>query len=372
MRLMLIVIFILMAKNMFAQSDESEVLKHIPERAAKKIAKAEKLLKKGNEIMAEAVKYDDEIEANEVQSKKRKVRKLEKKLFKIKMKAAPYLEDGYKKKSKTLQKVLKESRKVNPQLASRLKETEVKSNKKIKQAKKLYRRAGDESSKTKSVKLYSLANKTISEAICDLLDGLKLVYGVDAAKPEDVHEDTVVVSGRAVEKDTLSSVEIIKKEEEPVAVNEPEASKVAAATAAGITGAVVTAEALSEKNKEETKEAQTAVAPESEEPVQSAEVAVDSAAVENVGAKGPEVFFTIQFIADTKPVSEELLRSKYSGDMEIVKMEADGWYRYSVGKFTDLQKAKEVMKSENIKGFIVAYDKGQRITITQAINLLKK
>jgi hypothetical protein len=66
-----------------------------------------------------------------------------------------------------------------------------------------------------------------------------------------------------------------------------------------------------------------------------------------------------------------VLKTKYAGTQEVVEMSAGGWYRYSAGKFTKLDEAKAVMKAEGIKGFIVAYKSGERITVSEAVELLK-
>ncbi len=384
MKILFLTLLIVISGSMFAQSNEDAVLKNIPERSAKKIAKAEKLLEKGNRILQEAKKYDDEIEANKAKYSKHKVRKLTGKSVKIKMKAAPYLEDGYKKKTKTLLKVLKDMRKVNPQLASRLKEAEVNSGKKIKEAKKLYRKGDDLSSKDKSVEYFDSGNKALAEAIDLMIEGLGLVYNVggdkNAASAETV-KDSIITKNDTEEPTITVEKEASAEASTVTAVESP--NTVAAATAAS-TG-VVAAGAVANENSKKVADDQQDIVPAENAKVAEGENAgltgvtagseaavKDTVTAEKTDGKDPlNVFFTIQFIADKKPVSEEVLKSKYSGDQEIVKMESDGWYRYSAGKFIDLQKAKVVMKSEDIRGFIVAYKNGKRITISEAIALLK-
>jgi len=385
MKTIFIALFIIVAGNMFAQSNEDSVLKKLPDRSAKKIAKAEKLLAKGNSILKDAKKYDEEIDANKAKYSKRKIKKLTGKSIKIKLKAAPYFEDGYVKKSKSLLKVMKDLRKVNPQLSSRLKEIEVNANKKIKEAKKLYRKADDVSSKTGSVEYYDSGNEDLVEAINIMMEGLQLVYNIDGNENVEVIEavgDSVVAKDEAVETKMTQEKEVTVK---PQTVAVPEDQNVAPAAVAAGTGIVAVAAVSNNNDKKAIEEQQEPVSSENtkvteEEQLNKSEAVANSgeSANDNISAVQAEenkavgdVFFTIQFIADKKPVSEDVLRSKYSGQQEIVKMESDGWYRYSAGRFTDLQKAKEVMKSENIKGFIVAYKNGERITISEAIGLLK-
>ncbi len=380
MKAIFISLFIIVAGNMFAQSSEDVVLKKIPDRAAKKVAKAEKLLAKGNSILKDAKKYDEEIDANKAKYSKRKVKKLTGKSVKIKLKAAPYLEDGYVKKSKSLLKVVKDLRKVNPQLASRLKEIEVNSNKKLKEAKKLYRKADDVSSKSRSIDYYDSGNKELVDAIGNMIGGLKLVYNIDVTENEGSGEaivDSVSAKNKTVEPKIAQEKEVMAAPQTAIA---SEGQNVATVAVAAGTGVVAAAAVSNENSKKTIEEQQEPVSSENakvtdEERMTKSEVVDANDTVTDVQAEENkvvgDVFFTIQFIADKKPVSEDVLRSKYSGDQEIVKMESDGWYRYSAGKFTDLQKAKEVMKSENIKGFIVAYKNDKRITISEAIGLLK-
>ncbi|MBS2100205.1 SPOR domain-containing protein [Carboxylicivirga linearis] len=86
--------------------------------------------------------------------------------------------------------------------------------------------------------------------------------------------------------------------------------------------------------------------------------------------KQPEVYFSIQIIADKAPVVETRLKQVYNGSRSIIMNEGDGWYRYSVGKFNSYDQANSIMKSEGIKGFVVAYSNGKRITTAQAKTIL--
>jgi len=369
MKTLFITLFIIVSGIIFAQSSDDAVLKKIPERSAKKIVRADKLLHKGDEILKGAVKYDDEIASFKEGHKKRKVKKLTKKSDKIKLKAAPYLKDGYKNKAKTLKKLLKESMKVNPQLVSRLKEKEVKSNKKIKEGKKLYRKADDASSKKKSIELYEQGHTLFSEAIDGMMEGLEIVYDISKTESDSLITD----EPKEVQEQEIISEEVVK--EAVPSEQDVQAQAVVAATAT--TGAATAAASAAEKESEQKKEqpAEEGVVPDSEQEQAVAEASAAGAATSSEEAKeeskAADVFFTIQFIADKKPVTDDMIRSKYSGEYEVVKIEADGWYRYSAGRFVSIEKAKEVMQKENIKGFIVAYKNGQRITIKKAIELLK-
>jgi len=84
----------------------------------------------------------------------------------------------------------------------------------------------------------------------------------------------------------------------------------------------------------------------------------------------PDTYFSIQIIADKNVVVDSRLKQVYSGNRSIIMNEGDGWFRYSVGKFSNYNQASSVMKSEGIKGFVVAYSNGKRITTSQAKTIL--
>ena len=80
----------------------------------------------------------------------------------------------------------------------------------------------------------------------------------------------------------------------------------------------------------------------------------------------PEVYFTIQIMADKVRVTEDRLKRVYSGNREIIEHMADGWFRYSAGRFKTYSDAVSAMRSEGIKGYIVAYNGDERISVAAA------
>ncbi|NPA37495.1 MAG: hypothetical protein GXO47_11675 [Chlorobi bacterium] len=83
-----------------------------------------------------------------------------------------------------------------------------------------------------------------------------------------------------------------------------------------------------------------------------------------------DVYFTIQIIADKTRISGSRLNMVYNGNRKIIEHEGGGWYRYSVGRFGSYSEAASVMKSEGIKGYVVAYNGNKRITTSEAKILL--
>ncbi len=94
--------------------------------------------------------------------------------------------------------------------------------------------------------------------------------------------------------------------------------------------------------------------------------------VKQVVAETPkvDVYFTVQILADKKPVSESALKGVYSGSYPIILNKGDGWYRYSFGKFKTLAAAKKAMEESKTKGYVVAYKNEVRISLSEAKLLL--
>ncbi len=365
--------------NLSAQKSEKAVIEKLTSKDKGKIAKADKWLTKGNGILKEASVYDDKAAAMkeaEGKIKMGKINKLEKKSDGLKIKAASYLQDGYKKKAKVFGSIIKDSRKTNPQLASRLKEVEFTSDKKIKKSKKLYRKADDMASKSKAVEYFELGHKNYVEAIDILCDGLAVVYNMESLNEQE---------NITTEEDVAAKDEGETEEQQSVAENNEADLTENAANSAGVNGAVAGGVAVAAttvavvavgNDNDENKETEIAEAAQAEtEAVVAPEQALAAdtipQAVTPEEKKDIDTFFTIQFIADKNPVSQEVLKTKYAGTQEVVEMSTGGWYRYSAGKFTKLDEAKAVMKAEGIKGFIVAYKSGERITVSEAVELLK-
>ncbi len=85
-----------------------------------------------------------------------------------------------------------------------------------------------------------------------------------------------------------------------------------------------------------------------------------------------EIYFTVQILADKKPVPDERIKKVYNGSLEIIENQGDGWYRYSLGKFDTYATAKKALQNANVKGYVVAYKNKTRISVREAITYLQK
>lgn len=369
----LLILIIESGSNLRAQDKEKAVIEKLTSKDKGKIAKADKWLNKGYGILKEAKVYDDKAAAmkeSEGKIKMGKINKLEKKSDGIKIKAASYLQDGYKKKAKVFGSIIKDSRKTNPQLASRLKEVEFTSDKKIKKSKKLYRKADDMASKSKAVEYFELGHKNYVEAIEILCEGLTVAYGIESSVESNdtgVEENTISEPEEVVDENAVST----ENGETVPPVSKANGADVGGVAAGGVAAVATTTAVVAAGSNQQEDEKELATEQADSTAAVVIEQAMPADTIAPAEKRDIDVFFTIQFIADKSPVSQEVLTAKYSGEQEVVEMNAGGWYRYSAGKFTNLDEAKAVMKSEGIKGFIVAYKSGERITVSEAIELLK-
>lgn len=86
------------------------------------------------------------------------------------------------------------------------------------------------------------------------------------------------------------------------------------------------------------------------------------------------IYFRIQLAAGRRTINIDEYFGRFSF-IEYVKLEFhDGWFKYSVGSFTDYEKAKEfhdvVLKETPFRGaFIVAYNNGRRIAVQEALDI---
>ncbi len=86
-----------------------------------------------------------------------------------------------------------------------------------------------------------------------------------------------------------------------------------------------------------------------------------------------DIIFYIQIAADKKPLSNYKLLNLYKGTMQIKISYEDGWYKYMVGDFSTYYEAAEFKRSLNIFGsFIVPYQSGERISLSDAFKYTKK
>lgn len=83
------------------------------------------------------------------------------------------------------------------------------------------------------------------------------------------------------------------------------------------------------------------------------------------------LIFKVQIAADSKMMSENMLKNLYQGTEQIDMIEEDGWFKYSVGKFNTYEKAASLKKTIDANGcFIVAYNNGAKVSVIEATGKL--
>lgn len=92
------------------------------------------------------------------------------------------------------------------------------------------------------------------------------------------------------------------------------------------------------------------------------------------GTKEPPITFKVQIAAHTLKMEEEYIRQNiYSGNMEITEKYEGGWYKYSIGSFSNFNEANDLLKRARVaKSFIVAYQEGKKLTIKSALEKIKQ
>lgn len=102
---------------------------------------------------------------------------------------------------------------------------------------------------------------------------------------------------------------------------------------------------------------------------------IDSSALVSNDVKSYDnatTFFSVQINASKTRLAPAQLATYYSGKYKVVLTEADGYFRYSVGKFLSVEDAQKVIVQEKIKGYIVGYLNNSRVSVAEVTKALTK
>jgi DNA polymerase III gamma/tau subunit len=158
------------------------------------------------------------------------------------------------------------------------------------------------------------------------------------------------------------------------------ASEKAAADAAAAEKANKELAASIKKKQEEEKKAADALAKKQQQEAASLEkkqqAKTEVAVAVNVKEGKPVdgLVFRAQVAAGKKKVAPSVFQGEYKISDEIFWEEHDGWNKYTVGNFNSYRAAKtfanEIRDNNGVTGsFVVAYNKGSRISVQEALNL---
>lgn len=367
--LLIVLIALISAETIQASKDEIKSL--LTSKEVKRIESAEKLISKGDAIIESTQSLQKEIDAlqnADGRIKSGKINKRSKKIAQKKVQASLYYQDGYKKYISVLDDRLKDFAKSGN---SEARQTRDDSKNLERKAKKQYNKAENLSSEEKMVELIDLAQENQKKAI--EIQSKCLINLIDSqeeapllAEVQEAVEDTTMVRPEVAEEpleealvvqtDSIATTSTINNTLAETIV--PESNNIAPAVAAG---AVIATPMV--MNTDSIAQEEPLVA-KVEEPHVTEEVITVPVVAD------PDVFLTIQFMADKKKATQEQISNVYSGNKEVIEMNVNDWFKYSVGKYQTLDKAKADMQAENIKGFIVAYNKNERISVKEAVTIL--
>ena len=368
--------FLIMLIGMPINANAKELKSILNEKELKRISSAESLIAKGDAIIKESEDLKAEVEKlknADGRIKTGKINKRNKQISEKKVKASLYYNDGYKKYIDVLDDRLKELEKAGNSSAKQTRD-DIKDLEK--KARKQYNKAKNLTSAENMVELIELAQENQNKAIelqskyllsfTDEIEDEPAPFLVAEQVVEDTISTEVTVPVELSETTTSISNDIVE-------VGTAAASNPNMATTVGIAG-VGTAALATELDANSTAINEVGDQAPPQELIIKEEVAPVSEAIEEpIIAMPPtnlDVYLTIQFMADRKKATEEQIASIYNGRGEIIEMNVNDWYKYSVGKYQNLEDAKADMSAEKIKGFIVAYNKKQRISVKEALTLL--
>jgi len=360
-------LLLLVSTPLFAYEKELKGILNAKE--LKRIASAEKLIAKGDAIIKETASLDAEIDKlknADGRIKTRKINKLNRQLAEKKIKASLFYNDGYKKYIDVLDDRLKVLEKAGNPIAKQIRSDIKGLEKKVR---KQYNKSKNMSSPENMVELIELAQENQNKAI-ELQSKCLL-----SLTEHQIQEDNLELAVQPSTEDTTQVTEAVLADLDSTALitdevlELPEATLTSPTNAAAATGAITASTAAvviaSDQNSETDLISEPAIKEEFG-PV-SEVIEEPTAAAKEVNT---DVFLTVQFMADKKKATEAQIANVYKGNAEVIEMNINGWYKYSVGKHESLEQAKSMMKTENIKGFIVAYNKKQRISVKEAVSLL--
>ena len=84
------------------------------------------------------------------------------------------------------------------------------------------------------------------------------------------------------------------------------------------------------------------------------------------------VIFSVQIAAHTSPLPDEYIRKFYQGNLEVKEKIEGGWYKYTIGEFYSFNEVNNLLAKCNVeRAFIVAYQNDKKLTIKEALTLIR-
>lgn len=335
----------------------------------RKIAMADKKIAKGDAVVSKKEKYIRQIEAIEAQGKSSsgKMKRLQTKSNKIVVSSASFYKEGYEKKYNTYKKVVSGGVK-----GGTLQQDAVsimnKAKGEYKSGRKLRRKLNNQSDVNRAADMLLDANKVEANAIGTL------IKATDTFLQKEIESEPTAEELES----RMDSTDIVVEAVVPA----PD-SELALADSAGIAQMDVITQPDALLGADSTLvPALLLPALTQDSSIMSIDSIMTNMAVEPLvedavliaskAEESPQVYFSVQFLADKNAVSKDRLMKIYDGPFEVLEHVADGWYRYSFGKFPSVNEAKEMKTRSGVQGYVVAYLNKERITIKEASDMLKE
>lgn len=320
----------------------------LTEKDQKKIVKADEKLEKAKTVVNKNAKYVSEIEAltNDGRVRTRKIQRLETKANIIVLKSSSLYKDGYGKKFGAYEKAVSRDMKAGV-LTGDAANYKNMAHEAYKVGRKWRRKSQRQTDVGKGVEYLYKANSIEADAIKNLIKAL----GGSAEEALAVVIDTL--DSQAIMQDSISAIvpaEVIEEQVDTIVAEEMVVEVPMVIDSVSVADSLVVEAPVAEED-----ELIAAIVPEQNEVVTENNIAI---------------YFTVQFLAEKQPVTAEKIKDLYDGSYEVVKHEADGWFRYSFGKFKSVGEAKEMLSKSGVSGYVVAYYNNERISTRRAIELM--
>ncbi len=375
-------------ENETSIKDNSAINRALPRSASKKISKIEKQFRKAALTMDKAVNYErqiNDIQDNSRRAKTRKVSKLEEKKMQKEIEAYYLFQQAHKKLYTLYRKNLKQFREQStaPDEGIRL---EKNSSTAYKKSKKFRRKAENKGEIEKAYPLFADAYDLEITAINHQIDAFSH-YQSTAALPviETPPEELITAVDSVAETatpeavtDSLMSGEPELPPEElpdtvPVEIDNTalEDSLAVALTEEEVIVPILIAETEEQADSSLMVEADTLVVI-TDQPDSTMAEPVEIIPVDEPETPPVNIFFTIQILSKTSPATDEQLNQIYKGPGKPYLMKNDGYFRYVVGRFDTLFETRVFKNQNRVEGFIVAYKNGEKISVEEAVDLLKE
>lgn len=87
--------------------------------------------------------------------------------------------------------------------------------------------------------------------------------------------------------------------------------------------------------------------------------------------KPPEegfVMFRVQIAAHTAPITDDYIRTFYTGNDSVMEVREGNWFKYQIGEFSSFEEANDLRKRCRVpRAFVVAYQGDKKLTIKEAL-----